>query len=120
MAAERNEAAAVEDVAAVGSWWGQVPIGNGRRTEEREIDIVAVDGKGTVVAVGSCKWTNAEVGVDELRLLDRLTAALPGADSAQRPTAFLFSRSGFSRELTRLAAVDPDRVRLLRPADLYA
>lgn len=32
----------VPGVSAVGRWWGQVPTGQGRRTEEREIDVVGV------------------------------------------------------------------------------
>jgi hypothetical protein len=33
-------------VTAVGRWWGQVQKGEGQRTEEREVDVVGVDGSG--------------------------------------------------------------------------
>jgi hypothetical protein len=113
----RTHLAAAEGAAAVGSWWGQVPTGNGRRTEEREIDAVALGPDRQVTAVGSCKWTNALVGVDEERLLGRLEAALPGAPGRARH--YLYSRSGFAPPLRDLADAEPDRIRLVTPVDLY-
>lgn len=103
-------------VSAVGRWWGQVPSGDGRRTEEREIDIVGVDGAGVPLAVGMCKWTGRPVDFDELNLLDRLVPHVAGAASAA--TRYLFSRSGFTDRLLALAGTDP-RLRLVTPADIY-
>jgi hypothetical protein len=56
--------------------WGQAPVGGGPRTEEREIDVVRVDGYRTPIAIGRCKWTNDRVDFDELNLLDRLAPAI--------------------------------------------
>jgi AAA+ ATPase superfamily predicted ATPase len=106
----------VPGVAEVGRWWGQVPTGEERRTEERELDVVGVDGARAPLVVGMCKWTAAEVDFDELNLLDRLSAHLPGDLSGLR--RFLFSRSGFSRRL-RAAAASDDRLTLVEPADIY-
>jgi AAA+ ATPase superfamily predicted ATPase len=103
------------DVTAVGRWWGPVPSGDGRRTEEREIDVVGVDGRRTVVALGTCKWTARPAGVGELNLLDHL-APFTGAVAPRR---FVFARSGFDDALTARAAQDPD-VTLVSPADIYA
>jgi hypothetical protein len=108
----------VESARTVGSWWGQVPTGEGRRTEERELDAVALGSDRNAVAVGSCKWTAAPVDVSELRLLERLASALPGGPEVSR--YHLYSRSGFSDALLELAG-DPSAssIRLFVPADLY-
>src|SRR5690606_13819977 len=86
----------VPDVAAVGRWWGQVPVGagGGKRSEEREVDVVGVDAHGEPVVAGMCKWTNAPIDFDELNLLDRLIPHIEGAGGAV--TRMLFSRSGFT------------------------
>jgi uncharacterized protein len=106
----------VAGVTSVGRWWGQVPTGNGPRTEEREIDVVGVDGNGSVAAIGMCKWTNAEVDFDELNLLDRLAHHVEGLTApVQR---YIFSRSGFSGRLVQYATTDP-MLRLVTPDDIY-
>lgn len=114
----RAHMAAAEPASRVGSWWGPVPTGEGRRTEQRELDAVAVEPERGVVAVGSCKWTNAPVDAGEERLLARLEDSLPGGDSVDRH--YFYSRSGFDDSLERLAEADPARFRLLTPAELYA
>lgn len=40
-----------------GRWWGQVPTGQDRKTEERELDIAGVDARGALLVAGMCKWT---------------------------------------------------------------
>lgn len=107
----------VPGVTAVGRWWGQVPVGSGPRTEEREIDVVGIDGTGTPLVMGMCKWTNDEVDFDELNLLDRLAQYVPAHTPAV--LRYLFSRSGFSKRLTSYAASDP-LLRLVTPNDIYA
>lgn len=107
----------VPGVTAVGRWWGQVPSGNGPRTEERELDVVGVDAHGTPLVVGMCKWTSGGVDFDELNLLDRL-APYAGA-SGEAVRRFIFSRNGFSARLRSFAADDP-RLTLITPADVYA
>jgi AAA+ ATPase superfamily predicted ATPase len=106
-----------EDVAAVGSWWGTARVGP-RQSEQREIDVVALDAERRVVATGSCKWTNAPLDYGEKALLSQLEAHLPGAEAVQRH--YLFSRSGFTDSLKRLADAQPERLRLVTPDDLYA
>jgi uncharacterized protein len=103
-------------VTAIGRWWGQVPAGRGPRTEEREIDVVGINGNRVPLAVGMCKWTSSVVDFDELLLLDRLAPHIGGyQDTAQR---YLFSRSGFSERLVAHAASDP-LLHLVTPADIY-
>jgi len=107
-----------ERAGAVGAWWGAVPTGEARRTEQREIDVVAVDRIGKATALGSCKWTASRVGLEEEALLSRLASHVPGADPHARH--YFYARSGFAPALLRLAEGDPERYRLVRPADLYA
>ncbi len=104
------------EAVAVGAWWGQVRV-KARRTEEREVDAVALDIGGKVIATGSCKWTNRALGYGEENLLNELEAHIPDADEVQRH--YFFSRAGFSDSLQRLAEEQADRVKLLGPEDLY-
>ena len=101
---------------SVGAWWGKVQVAP-RRTEERELDVVAVAHGGDVIATGSCKWTGAPLDYGEEKLLTQVEAHIPGADSVQRH--YFFSRSGFTDQLRKLAASDPDRYRLVGPEDVY-
>ena len=105
------------DAHDVGAWWGKVRVAS-RRTEEREIDVVAVGARGEVLATGSCKWTNAPLDYGEETLLTQLEASIPGAEHVRRH--WFFSRSGFTDRLRRLADAEPDRIRLVTPADVYA
>ena len=105
-------------VVMVGAWWGPVPTGEGRRTEQREIDAVALGERSEVLALASCKWTGTPTGASEESLLTRLQAHVPGATDAARHC--FYSRSGFDGALTSLARDNPERYRLLTPADLYA
>ncbi|WP_199036395.1 ATP-binding protein [Glycomyces salinus] len=104
------------DVARVGRWWGNVPTGEGRRVETREIDVVGVDHEQRATSVGMCKWTSNEVDFDELNLLDRLIPHIERR--VEQPMRYLFSRSGFSERLRRHAA-DDDKLKLVEPADVY-
>ena len=94
---------------AVGTWW------NGRH----EIDVVAMEANATTL-VGSCKWTNARVGLRELQALRQAAAA--GADRLNpAPSCWfaLFSREGFEADLVSLAALPGQRLLLFSPPDLF-
>jgi uncharacterized protein len=107
----------VPGVTRVGRWWGQVPTGEGRQTETREIDVAGVDAQGALRVAGMCKWTNDRVDFDEINLLERL---LPYVESRTiRRARYLFSRKGFTRRLVDHASNDPD-LHLVTPADIYA
>lgn len=107
---------AVPGVTTVGRWWGQVPTGDGRRTEQREVDVVGVDGSRRPRVVGMCKWTGRPVDVDELALLDRLLPHIGG--QVEEVDRYLFSRSGFTERMAALGSAD-DRLHLVTPADIY-
>lgn len=97
---------------AVGAWWGTVRVASGR-SEEREVDVVAIGANREVVATGSCKWTNAPVGIGEVALLAELERGVPRAERVKR--RYLFSRSGFTDELRALVDAEPERYRLVTP-----
>ncbi len=110
---------AATDAAAVGWWWGTVrEMREARlRNVERELDAVAIDDDGGVLAVGSCKWTAGPMPFSEKEKLDALGAHLVGQGPA--PDLYLFSRGGFEPRLAAAAKAEP-RMRLIEPADLWA
>jgi AAA+ ATPase superfamily predicted ATPase len=109
----RNET----DAAAVGWWWGKVreQRETGPRDVDRELDAVAVNDEGAIIAAGSCKWTGGEMSIAERNKLLALTARLQ--PEGEPPSLFLFSRSGFAEELEDAAADDP-RLRLIGVEEL--
>lgn len=105
-----------EQANAVGAWWGKVRV-QARRTEEREVDAASIDVEGNVTALASCKWTNAPLRLDEERFLASMELHVPGAGNVRRH--YFYSRSGFDEDLRGRAKADPDRYKLILPADLY-
>lgn len=75
---------------------------------------------GATVLVGSCKWTNACVGLREPRALQ---AALAAGDAALKPIRnpwiALFSREGLEADLVSLASTPGQRLLLYTPDDLF-
>jgi hypothetical protein len=93
--------------ASVGWWWGNVreATDRGFRNVQRELDAVAIDHEGHVMAVGSCKWTSGPMTHEEMGMLRRLASHI--AHDGAEPDLYLFSRSGFATTLTREAEKDP-------------
>ncbi|SRR6266508_3235236 len=60
---------------------------------------------------------NGKLGIGEEKLLSRLEAELPKVSPDVRH--YFFSREGFDDGLISLAEADPQRVKLVTPADLY-
>ena len=105
-----------EQVAVVGPWWGTVRTAR-RQTEEREVDAVALDPAGKVIALASCKWTNSRVGLREEKFLAEMEDHIPGTENVR--AHYFFSRNGFDKSLISLAKTNPDRYRLITPQDIY-
>lgn len=103
----------------VGFWWGQVPTGEGRRTETREVDAVVLREGGSVAAIGSCKWTTGPMTLADESLLARLEPFVGPGDPGRPPVHYFFSRSGFDEGLRGLAAARPERYALVGLDDLY-
>jgi hypothetical protein len=110
----------LDDAAEVGRWWGTI-----RRREEGayrsrsyEADVVALDGAGEVVALGSCKWPGPDNeghahSATELDKLETIREEL----GAPRARLYFFDRLGFSPRLRQLEA-ERDDVRLVLAEEL--
>ena len=57
-----------------------------------------------VLAIGEVKATDSRIGLNQLRRLEHITDLLPAAVQADRPKLLLFSRNGFTPDLTAEAA----------------
>ncbi len=90
----------------VGRWW--VP--------DAEIDVVAMSEQERALLVGECKWTNKPVGINILADLQRKTQLLAADGDWQQIVYILFAKSGFTPELTNLAA--QQNILLVEPAAL--
>ena len=94
----------------VGQWWGTDP----KERKEIQIDIVGTPVEGDEYIIGSCKYKNEPIGVDELALLKRY-AAVFGKGSKYH--YYIFSKGGFTKGLAETAEVE--NVTLLTLDDIY-
>ena len=86
----------------VGAYWDR-RTQTSSRGSVRGIDVVAIGWDEQAILLGEAKWTTRPVGVPVLEGLKKKAAsATPGTNWAVHYT--LFSRSGFSPSLERLAA----------------
>lgn len=101
----------LDAAAEVGRWWGPIRRreSGAPRSRQYEADVAAIDERGAIVALGSCKWPNAETaghlhGADELDKLEKIRAHL-GAEAAH---LYFFDRVAFSPRLHELEAERDD------------
>ena len=73
-----------------------------------EIDIAALDPEGKNLILGECKYWQEPVGVNVLRDLEAKTDSVAWERNDRKVWYVLFSASGFSEELTALAASRQD------------
>ncbi len=73
-----------------------------------EIDIVALDPEGKNLILGECKYWQEPVGVNVLRDLEAKTDSVAWERNNRKVWYVLFSASGFTDELTALAATRED------------
>ena len=73
-----------------------------------EIDIVALDPEGKNLILGECKYWQEPVGVNVLRDLETKTDSVAWERNNRKVWYVLFSASGFTDELTALAATRED------------
>lgn len=104
------------DAARTGRWWGRVREMRqaALRDVDRELDAVAVDEHGTVIAIGSCKWTAGELPYGEKAKLEALGRHLA---PERPPDLCFFARHGFAPALTADAKAD-SRIHLVTPKQL--
>ena len=94
----------------IGQWWGT----DSKLKKEVEIDIVGTPAEGNEFIIGSCKYKNEPVGVDELELIKEY-AKVFGKGKAYH--YYIFSKSGFTNGLKELA--EKGEVRLVTLEDMY-
>jgi len=66
-----------------------------------QIDIVGTPAEGKEYIIGSCKYKNEKIGLDELELLKEYASAF---GKGTRYYYYIFSKSGFTEGLLQAAA----------------
>ncbi len=98
------------ELGETGQWWGTDP----KAKKQVQIDIIGTPVAGNEYIIGSCKYRNEKIGMDELELL-RNYASVFGKGS--RYHYYIFSKGGFTDGL--LQAQEHGEVRLITLEDLY-
>ena len=102
----------------VGEWWGNHAKGK----KEIQIDIVGIETTafnrigGKHYLIGSCKYRNEPVDVDELNLIEDYASAI--TTSKDQCCFYIFSKSGFTSGLKKLE--EEGKVRLVTLEEMYA
>ena len=94
----------------IGQWWGT----DNAAKKEVQIDIVGTSSDSSEYIIGSCKYKNEKIGVDELELL-RHYASVFG--KGNRYHYYIFSKGGFTDGLRELG--DKGEIKLLTLEDIY-
>ena len=94
----------------IGQWWGT----DSNAKKEVQIDIIGTPAEGNEYIIGSCKYRNTPVGVDELELLKQYADVFGKGDKYHY---YIFSKSGFTQGLQELG--DKGEVRLVTLQDMY-
>ena len=94
----------------IGQWWGTDP----QKKKQIQIDIVAASAEENEFIVGSCKFKNEKIGVDELELLKEYAEVF---SKGKKCYYYIFSKSGFTDGL--LECAEKENVRLVTLEDIY-
>lgn len=94
----------------IGQWWGT----DSKAKKEVQIDIVGTPTEGNEYIIGSCKYRNTPVGVDELELLKHYAEVF---GKGEKYHYYIFSKAGFTQGLQELA--DKGEVKLVTLEDMY-
>ena len=98
------------ELSEIGQWWGTDP----KKKKQIQIDIVGTPVEGEDYVIGSCKYRNEKIGVDELDLI-RDYASVFG--KGKNYHYYIFSKSGFTDGI--LQAQERGEVQLITLEDLY-
>ena len=85
----------------MGRWWDN---------KGEEIDVVALDEENKNAIVGECKYWKTPVGINILDELERKAALVDWNKDCRENWYVLFSASGFTEDLKKLAKVRTDLV----------
>ncbi len=105
-------------IQSIGEWWG----GHPKLKKEVQLDIVACGSKenntssGHKYIIGSCKYTNTKIGIDELELIKDYASVF--TDRNDECFYYLFSKSGFTDGLISLSA--NSEIKLITLDEMYA
>ena len=94
----------------IGQWWGN----DAKEKKEVQIDIVGTPVDGKEYIIGSCKYRNEPIGVDELELLKHYAEVF---GKGEKYHYYIFSKSGFTKGLQLLG--DKGEVKLVTLQDMY-
>ena len=94
----------------VGQWWGT----DSGAKKEVQIDIVGSPVEGDEYIIGSCKYRNDPIGVDELELIKHYADVF---GKGKKYHFYIFSKSGFTKGLKELG--DQGEVKLITLDDMY-
>lgn len=89
----------------MGRWWGKDPAKDKSMNQE-EIDIVALNDNTEDILFGECKWTNSKVDTDLYYDLQRKSKLVQWNNNTRKEHFVLFSKSGFTTKMIRLAKDD--------------
>ena len=94
----------------IGQWWGTDP----KKKKQIQIDIVGTPVEGKDYIIGSCKYRNEKIGVDELDLIRDYASVFGKGNNYHY---YIFSKGGFTDGL--LQEQERGEVRLITLEDLY-
>lgn len=94
----------------IGQWWGTDSV----EKKQVQIDLVGTTGNKDEYLIGSCKFRNETIGIDEYELLKKYAAVF---GKGRKYHYFIFSKGGFTTSLKKLA--DSGDVSLITMDDMY-
>jgi len=94
----------------IGEWWGS----DAKTKKEVQIDIIGTSAENDEYIIGSCKFKNEKIGVDELDLLQNYAKVF---GKGKKYHYYIFSKSGFTPALEERAT--NDEVKLIKLEDMY-
>ena len=98
------------ELSEIGQWCGN----DSKRKKQIQIDIVGTPVEGKDYIIGSCKYRNEKIGVDELDLIRDYASVFGKGNNYHY---YIFSKGGFTEGL--LQAQERGEVRLITLEDLY-
>jgi len=98
------------DIGAVGQWWGSNP----KTHKQAQIDIVVTSADRRRGIIGSCKFRNQLLGVDEYDLMKEYADAMGKIDER---FYYFFSKSGFADSIKKCSS--GEAVRLITIEEMY-
>ena len=94
----------------VGQWWGTDSV----EKKQVQIDLVGTTDNKNEYLIGSCKFRNEAIGVDELELLKKYASVF---GKGKKYHYYIFSKGGFTEGLK--AEADKGEVKLISLEDMY-